>query len=370
MVVSIDVKGVDDHQDSFTVYILLVNIERDGQAPPLSWELKRRYRELAAFKDKIKQHLPPGAQFPGKTVGKASRDVVARRVRALATFFATLFSAPLPMTVQREIFELLDVRKQAGRTSEIYWRALKRMGQALPSASVLLQAEKWRREQAEAAHAIAQERAQASPQAMSPGGKAAHAAPATAPTATAQSPVASSPGMPYTPTTTALVDVSGHDLEHRMRQVWARLRAYAECPSFLTGGASHSLVSTMPNNNFCPLRCHLGPAGDVDGVAGTAHLARSAAFHGLRLRFRARGRKVRRPRLACLPACLPARPPARLRPPALPHPVPHPSACSRPVLPPRSRTLRSISVISSWSFPVMIVNLLSAGTMDALETHA
>jgi hypothetical protein len=310
MSVSIAVKGVDDHQDSYTVYVLQVTIERDGQAPPLSWELKRRYRELAAFKDKIKQHLPPGAQFPGKTVGKASRDVVARRVRSLATFFATLFSAPLPMTVQREIFELLDVRKQAGRTSEIYWRALKRMGQALPSASVLLQAEKWRREQAEAAHAIAQERAQASLQAVSPGGKAAHAAPATAPTATAQSPVASSPGMPCTPTTAALVDVSGHDLEHRMRQVRARLRAHAES-RFLTGGGgsfSHSLVSIMPNYNFCPLRCRPGPAGDVDGVAGTAHLTRSAAFHGLRLRFRARGRKVRR--LACpparLPACLPS----------------------------------------------------------------
>ena len=64
----------------------------------------------------------------------------------LGAFFAAVLRGALPMLVQRELFELLDVRKQPGPASIHYWRALKRMGHASPSASVLLQTEKWRRE--------------------------------------------------------------------------------------------------------------------------------------------------------------------------------------------------------------------------------
>ena len=271
--VRVAVTGIDQ-EGSYTVYHLSVKIEREGRAP-LAWVVRRRYRELAAFKNKIKDHLPSAAQFPGKTIGKASSEQVRRRMSALSGFFDTLLGSPLPMTVQREIYELLDVRTQASRTSEMYWRALKQMGRALPSASVLLQTEKWRREKVGAAHATNRARTQgvtqgaaASPGAAStPLGARATGQP---PTSTARLPVIRSPGTFGVPPT-MMVDVSGHDLQHRVRQVRVlcprRRRACCACCAAVAGPAHLLPYSPLPTRLF--LDSSLPPAAAYQVLPAT-----------------------------------------------------------------------------------------------------
>eukprot|EP00936_MAST-01D_sp_MAST-1D-sp1_P000749 g749.t1 len=151
-------KEVRGAGSAYIAYVIEVRIQSGGigDSHEMHWEVQRRYSELAEFKKRISDHLAPGMRFPGKTMSsRANPGQVQKRLVALRAFFKALFSNTMPMTMQREVFELLDVRKQGGRTSEVFWRALKQMGHGSPSASVLVQSEKWRYESVQKAASIA-----------------------------------------------------------------------------------------------------------------------------------------------------------------------------------------------------------------------
>ena len=150
----------------YITYVIAVRIQSGGigDSHEMQWEVQRRYSELAEFKKRISDHLAAGTRFPGKTMSsRANPGQVQKRLVALRAFFQGLVSNAMPMTMQREVFELLDVRKQGGRTSEVFWRALKQMGHGSPSASVLVQNEKWRYESVQKAANFARPAASTAP---------------------------------------------------------------------------------------------------------------------------------------------------------------------------------------------------------------